>query len=60
MATQTDSNSTSSASADQANSKSDAPSTTLPSTRRRAKNLLRDYYGLGPDGKKADPLDIGK
>ncbi|CAJ0833752.1 13877_t:CDS:10, partial [Entrophospora sp. SA101] len=30
---------------------------TLPN-RGRAKNLLRNYYGLGPDGKKADPLDI--
>ncbi|CAG8438735.1 10634_t:CDS:10 [Acaulospora colombiana] len=30
---------------------------TLP-RKGRAKNLLRNYYGLGPDGKKADPLDI--
>ncbi|CAG8458102.1 10211_t:CDS:2 [Paraglomus brasilianum] len=58
MATQTDSNPTSSTSTDQANSKNDVPSATSTSTRRRAKNLLRDYYGLGPDGKKADPLDI--
>lgn len=33
---------------------------TLPRKGGRAKNLLRNYYGLGPDGKKADPLDIGK
>ncbi|CAG8656731.1 2136_t:CDS:2 [Paraglomus occultum] len=58
MATQTDSNPTASASTDQANSKNDVFSAALTSTRRRAKNLLRDYYGLGPDGKKADPLDI--
>ncbi|CAG8458877.1 847_t:CDS:10 [Diversispora eburnea] len=31
---------------------------TLPHKGRRAKNLLRNYYGLGPDGKKANPFDI--
>jgi hypothetical protein len=30
---------------------------TLP-RKGRAKQLLKDFYGL-PDGKKADPLDIG-
>ena len=30
---------------------------TLP-RKGRAKQLLKDFYGF-PDGKKADPLDIG-
>lgn len=37
-----------------------APITLTLPNRGRAKNLLRNYYGLGPDGKKADPLDIGE
>jgi hypothetical protein len=40
-------------------SKHVTPHITLTLPRKgRAKQLLKEFYGL-PDGKKADPLDIG-